>query len=210
LIILDFGYVKQRKQEGYMFKKTLFVLLSILIISGVCFAGEEVAEPVEEATEAVAEESTEAAAEESAEEAVEESTLSLEDIQMCSGVEDRQPTGTGTVFSDDLDKIYCFTKVVGAADPTSVNHVWYMGDKQIVSVNLPIKAESWRTWSSKMLDMGLGKGHVEIVTEGGDLLGKAEFEIKAAAEEAEEAEEVMEEEVEEPAEEKAPEAAEEE
>jgi hypothetical protein len=204
-----------------MFKKTLLLLLSVLVISAVCFAQEEAAaeEPVADETEAVAEKSTEDVAE--------TSELSLEDVQICSGVSDRQPTGAGTVFSDDLERIYCFTKVIGAEDTTSVNHVWYMGDKQVVSVNLPIKAASWRTWSSKMLiDMGLGKGHVEIVSEGGDVLGKAEFEITSAEEEAGETEEAEEieaeeeevgeageaigEEAEESVEEKAPEAVEEE
>ena len=157
-----------------MFKKTLLLLLSVLIISGVCFAEEAAAE---EPTETVAE----------------ESTLSLEDVQICSAIEDRQPAGAAAAFPDDLEKIYCFTKVVGAADTTSVNHVWYMGDKQIISVNLSVKAASWRTWSSKMLDMGLGKGHVEIVSEGGDVLGKAEFEVTAVGEEeAGETEEVEE------------------
>jgi len=165
-----------------MFKKTLFVLLSVLILSGVCFAQEEAAEePMEDSTVAAV---------------VEESTLVLEDIQICSAIEDRQPSGVGTVFSDDLDKIYCFTKIVGASDTALVNHVWYMGDQQLVSVSLSVKSASWRTWSSKMLDMGLGKGHVEVVTEGGDVLGKADFEIQAAPEAAEEAEEPMEEETE--------------
>jgi hypothetical protein len=174
-----------------MFKKTLLLLLSVLIISAVCFAQEEVApEPAVEETEAVV-------AEESAEDVAEAPALSLEDIQICSAIEDRQPAGAGTAFADDLDKIYCFTKVTGAEDTTSVNHVWYMGDKQIISVNLPVKAASWRTWSSKMLDMGLGKGHVEIVSEGGDVLGKAEFEITSAKEEAGEMEEGEEAEIEE-------------
>ncbi len=181
-----------------MFKKTLLLLLSVLIISAVCFAQEEAAEePAVEETEAVAEESAVDVAEEPAADVAEEATLSLEDIQMCAGIEDRQPSGAGTTFTDDLEKIYCFTKVVGAEDTTSVNHVWYMGDKQIISVNLLVKAASWRTWSSKMLDMGLGKGHVEIVSEDGDVLGKAEFEITSAEEEAGGAEEAEETEAEE-------------
>ncbi len=176
-----------------MFKKTLFVLLSVLILSGICFAQEEAAEePMEDTTAVVAE----------------EPTLVLEDIQICTAIEDREPAGAGTVFSNDLEKIYCFTKITGAEDTTSVNHVWYMGDTQLASVNLPIKSASWRTWSSKTIGMSLGKGHVDIVSEEGDLLGKAKFEIKAAAEEAEEAEEAVEE-AEEPVEEESEEAAEE-
>ena len=193
-----------------MLKKSLLVLLSILIISGVCLAGEEAAEePVEDASAVVEEPAEEA----SADVAEEVSSLTLEDIQICAGIEDREPSEAGTVFTDDLEKLYCFTKIVGATDTTSVNHVWYMGDAKLASVNLGVKSEAWRTWSSKLLDMGLGKGYVEVVSEGGDVLGKADFEIKAAAEEAEEAvekaeEESGEEETEEPMEEEAPEATE--
>lgn len=158
-----------------MLKKTLLVLLSALIISGVCFAGEEAAEePTEEASSDVAEE---------------ESSVVMEEIAICSAVEDKQPQEAGTVFSDDLDKIYCFTKIVGASDTTLIKHVWYMGDNEVVSVDLPVKSASWRTWSSKLLDMGLGKGHVEVVSKSGDVLGKADFEIQAVAEAVEEAEE---------------------
>ena len=104
----------------------------------------------------------------------------LEEIQICTAVEDRQPSGAGTVFPDDLDKIYCFTKIGGAEDTTNVYHVWYFGNDEIARVKLPVKAISWRTWSSKKLNMLLGNGHVEIVSESGDILGKAEFEIQAA------------------------------
>jgi hypothetical protein len=40
--------------------------------------------------------------------------------------------------------------------------------------------KSLRTWISKSLNMGLGNGRVEVVTESGAILGKAEFEIQAA------------------------------
>lgn len=177
------------KEEGNMFKKSLLVLLSVLVLSGVCFAEEEVAEEPMEDTTAMA---------------AEEPELVLEDIAICAAVENKQPVGAGTVFTDDLDKIYCFTKIGGAQDTTSINHIWYFGDKEIVKVNLAVKSVSWRTWSSKTVNMGLGKGYVEIVSEDGDVLGKAEFEIKAAPEEeAEETGEAMEEETPEPMEEEA-------
>ena len=157
-----------------MLKKTLFVLLSALILSGVCFAQEDSAKKqMEDTTPAAAEEQPAAVAQE-------QPALVLEEIQICTAVEDRQPSGVGTVFPDDLDKIYCFTKIGGAEDTTYVNHVWYFGNDEIARVKLPIKSKTWRTWSSKKLNMGLGNGHVEIVSESGDILGKAEFEIQAA------------------------------
>jgi hypothetical protein len=165
-----------------MLKKTLFVLLSALILSGVCFAQEDSAKKqMEDTTPAAAQEQPAAVAQEQpAAVAQEQPALVLEEIQICTAVEDRQPSGVGTVFPDDLDKIYCFTKIGGAEDTTYVHHIWYFGDDEIARVKLPIKAISWRTWSSKKLNMLLGNGHVEIVSESGDILGKAEFEIQAA------------------------------
>ncbi|MGD8980335.1 MAG: DUF2914 domain-containing protein [Desulfobacterales bacterium] len=183
-----------------MLKKTLFVLLSALILSGVCFAQEDPAKeqmkdtaPTLEQEQPAMKDTTPAVAQEQP--AMEDTTpvvaqeppaLVLEEIQICTAVEDRQPLGVGTVFPDDLDKIYCFTKIGGAERTTYVHHVWYFGDDEVARVKLPVKSNPWRTWSSKKLYKGLSKGHVEIVSESGDMLGKAEFEIQAA-EKAEEA-----------------------
>jgi len=165
-----------------MLKKTLFVLLSALILSGVCFAQEDPAKKqMENTTPAVAQEQPATVTQEKPEAVAQEKpALVLEEIHICSAVEDRQPSGVGTVFPDDLDKLYCFTKIGGAEDTTYVTHVWYFGNDEIARVKLPIKSNPWRTWSSKKLNMGLGNGHVEIVSESGDILGKAEFEIWAA------------------------------
>ena len=157
-----------------MLKKTLFVLLSALILSGVCFAQEDSAKKqMEDTTPAAAQEQPAAVAQE-------QSALVLEEIHICTAVEDRQPSNVGTVFPDDLDKLYCFTEIGGAEDVTYVHHVWYFENNEIARVKLPVKSKTWRTWSSKKLNMLLGNGHVEIVSESGDILGKAEFEIQAA------------------------------
>jgi hypothetical protein len=154
------------KKKDHMLKKTLLVLLSILILSSVCFAQEDPAKKqMEEKTPAQTQK---------------QPGLVLEHIQFYTAVEDRQPSGVGTVFPEDLDKLYCFTKIGGAEGTTYVYHVWYFGDKEIARVKLPVKSKSWRTWSSKNLHMGLGFGYVEIVSESGDILGRAEFKIQAA------------------------------
>ena len=149
-----------------MLKKTLLVLLSILILSGVCFAQEDPANKQMEDTASAATQKPPG--------------LVLEEIQFYTAVEDRQPSGVGNVFPEDLDKLYCFTKIGGADRTTYVYHVWYFGNKEIARVKLPVKSKSWRTWSSKNLHMGLGYGYVEIVSESGDILGRAEFKIQAA------------------------------
>ena len=142
-----------------MFRRFFFVLLSILILSVICFAQEAPAE---------------------------EQKLVAEEIKICTAIEDREPVGIDSIFADTLEKLYCFTKIVGATDTTSIYHVWYFGDEEKAEVNLPIKSGSWRTWSSKIIAKDwMGKWHVEIITEEGDLLGKKEFEIHKMEEVAE-------------------------
>ena len=149
-----------------MLKKTWLVLLSTLILSGVCFAQKDPAKKQMEDT---------ASAEEQ-----KQPELVLEHIQFYTGVKDRQPSSVGSVFPETLDRLYCFTKIGGAKGPTYVYHVWYFGDKEVARVKLPVKSKSWRTWSSKNLHLGLGYGYVKIVSESGDILGMAEFKIEAA------------------------------
>jgi cell wall-associated NlpC family hydrolase len=195
-----------------MLKKTLFVVLSTLILSGVCFAQADPAkaQKMENTTPAATQEQPAvtqeqpaatqeqpaatqeqpaATQEQPAKEQMKETTpaaapeqpaLVLEEIHICTNVENREPTGVGTIFPDDLGKLYCFTKIGGAEGTAYVYHVWYFGDKEIARVKLPVKSKSWRTWSSKKFNMVLGSGHVEVVSESGAVLGKAEFEIQPA------------------------------
>ncbi len=166
-----------------MLKQTLLVLSSVLILSGACFAQANPgkAQVKETAPAATQEQPAKAQMKEAAPAVTQKQpALVLEEIHICTGVENRQPSGVGTVFPDNLDKIYCFTKIGGAEGAAYVYHVWYFENKEIARVKLPVKSKSWRTWSSKKLNMGLGNGHVEIVSENGAVLGKAEFEIQAA------------------------------
>ena len=152
--------LNERKIGGNMFRRLFFVLLSILVLSVICFAQENPAE---------------------------DQKLIAEEIKICTAIEDREPVGVDTIFADSLEKLYCFTKIVGATDTTSIYHVWYFGDEEKAKVNLPIKSSSWRTWSSKIIAKDwMGKWHVEITTEEGDLLGKKEFEIHKIEEAPEE------------------------
>ncbi|MGA8180629.1 MAG: hypothetical protein WB792_11250, partial [Desulfobacterales bacterium] len=100
-----------------MTKKILLVLLSALILSGVCFAREDPAKKQMEDTASAG--------------AQKQPALVLEEIQFYTAVKDRQPSGVGSVFPEDLDKLYCFTKIGGAEGATYVYHVWYFRDKEI-------------------------------------------------------------------------------
>ena len=152
--------LSERKIGGYMFRRLFFILFSILVLSVICLAQEAPAE---------------------------EQKLIAEEIKICTTVMDREPVGVDTIFADTLEKLFCFTKIVGATDTTLIYHIWYFGDEEKAKVNLPVKSSLWRTWSSKNIAKDwIGKWHVEITTEEGNLLGKEEFEIHKIEEAPEE------------------------
>lgn len=105
--------------------------------------------------------------------------ISVVDLEVCTSVEDRVPVGVETSFSGDVEKLYCFTKIVSNQDEGSVFHVWLHNDRVMARVELPTKAKVWRTWSSKkILPSWNGKWRVDIESPDGTLLGSKEFEIK--------------------------------
>ena len=84
-----------------------------------------------------------------AQEAPEKKSSLTVDARLCTGIEERMPVGEAKVFAADVGKVYLWTKVFGATDSTVVYHVWYHGDKEMARVELKVKSNAWRTYSSK-------------------------------------------------------------
>jgi hypothetical protein len=109
--------------------------------------------------------------------------LNVEVMEFCAAVEDRAPVGATTQFLNPIEKIYCYTKITGAADTISVYHVWYYDEKEMARVELTVKSASWRTWSSKkMLQEWSDVWRVDVETEDGTVLASKEFIYKPLAE----------------------------
>jgi len=105
--------------------------------------------------------------------------VTLEDIQICTSVEDRVPVGVNTSFPGDVERLYCFTKISSNQDEGSIFHVWLHNDQVMARIELSTKAKTWRTWSTKkILPSWTGKWRVDIETPDGTLMGSKEFEIK--------------------------------
>jgi hypothetical protein len=100
-------------------------------------------------------------------------------MEFCTGIEDRQPVGATSQFFSEIDRIYCFTRITGAADTMTVQHVWYFGENEKARVALPVRSKSWRTWSSKrMIADWAGVWRVDVVMPDGTVLMKKEFVYK--------------------------------
>jgi len=104
------------------------------------------------------------------------SEVRIEDAVICRDVVSLDPVGSGDVFTSDLKKLMCFTRVVGAKEDTEIIHNWYLGEKLLASISLHIGSDNWRTYSSKtILPDYTGEWKVEIVMPDGQLLKRIYF-----------------------------------
>jgi len=84
----------------------------------------------------------------------------------------------GNRFPNSTPRLYCFTKVVGASQPTEVVHVWSYSDVERARIPLAVKAASWRTYSSKVIQAHeIGPWRVDVLDTSGNLLETINFEI---------------------------------
>ncbi len=62
------------------------------------------------------------------------SGIEVENIAICTSIENRQPVGTDSVFTADTGKLYCFTKLSSQTDSSEISHVWFYQDKQMAKI----------------------------------------------------------------------------
>ena len=105
-------------------------------------------------------------------------SLEVADAVICKDVVDRTPVDAGNSFKASVGKLYCFTRITDAQEPTSITHAWYFGKTQLAWVTLKVGSASWRTYSSKVIQPHqVGLWHVDVLGPDGDLLWTLEFEI---------------------------------
>lgn len=109
------------------------------------------------------------------------STLTVE-VQVCTSITDRTPTGAATSFGADVGTLYCWSKITGAKGEAAVKHVWSHEGKEMLSVDLPVKSISWRTLSHKsILPSWTGNWEVKVVDAGGATLASVAFTVGQAS-----------------------------
>ena len=108
-----------------------------------------------------------------------ESALRVDRAVTARGVEARQPVGEATSFPADVGRVFLFTRITGARGDTVIYHVWRHGPTERARVELPVRSNSWRTWSSKrILPSWSGEWIVEIQDQAGNVLESVSFLIE--------------------------------
>jgi uncharacterized Zn finger protein len=110
--------------------------------------------------------------------AQEAEAVEVAEAVICQDVVDREAIDVGDSFEVTVGKLFCFTKIVGAQEEIEIAHVWYYGDVERARVNLSVRAASWRTYSSKIIQPHeIGDWHVDIIGPDDEVLETVEFEI---------------------------------
>ena len=111
--------------------------------------------------------------------------VSLSELTLSKGIEERNPVDSGTRFRlGEFERIYAFLNVKnpeGAADELTV--AWAPVDgRERGAVNVKIGAQkTWRTWAFSKIIKKVGKWQVVVRNSAGTLIGRAQFEILEGA-----------------------------
>jgi hypothetical protein len=104
--------------------------------------------------------------------------LQVEDAVVCTSVVDREPVDSAVSFPASVGRLYAFTRIIGAPDPTQVVHVWYYGDVERARVTLAVNGSNWRTYSSKVIqEHEIGAWRVEVLDADGNSLDTVQFDV---------------------------------
>ncbi len=139
----------------------------VMLLSGQLAAQTQEPAPSQEATPA-----------QEATTAQEPSSLQVEVGTVSRDVIDRAAVEAGSSFPASVGKLFCFTKITGALEPTHVTHVWYFDGTERARVELEVNSANWRTYSSKNIENHeVGAWRVEVVDSAGNVLQTLNFEV---------------------------------
>jgi len=100
-------------------------------------------------------------------------------IAIAKEISNLEPVNVGSVFDNNVNKLYCFTEIKTDNYPTKIVHIWLFNDNIIAEVPLEVNSTTWRTYSSKqILPKWAGNWKVEVYSDDGKLIDSIEFSIK--------------------------------
>jgi len=115
-------------------------------------------------------------------------SLTVPDAVICTDVQDREPNGAGSTFPPTVDRLFAFTRIAGATEPTHVSHAWFHEDREVHRIQLSVGGPAWRTWSYKTIPPGwTGSWRVDVEDARGVIIYSLPFTVSAEAQQQEQA-----------------------
>jgi len=106
-------------------------------------------------------------------------SLRLRDIQICKNVVKRSPEGTDVYFNNNVDSLFCYTRIQNQGRKQEVKHVWYYENQLMTQIRYNIKKSNiYRSWTRKTIfPHQVGQWRVDIQDSAGNIIGSKEFQI---------------------------------
>ena len=105
--------------------------------------------------------------------------MSLARVVVGTGVENLEPVGAAEIFPASTEKVFCFVEAHNVPKDTELSFVWFLGDKEMRKINVPVKAGAkWRTWTHKNPGGQKGEWKVEIKDGEGKALQEVKFKVE--------------------------------
>ena len=106
-------------------------------------------------------------------------SLNLRDIQICKNIVKRNPEGTDVIFNNDVDSLFCYTRIQNQSKKQEVKHVWYYEDQLMTQIRYNIKKSNiYRSWTRKtILPHQVGHWRVDVQDSAGKIIGSKKFQI---------------------------------
>ncbi len=106
--------------------------------------------------------------------------LTLKDIKICKKIYKRTPVGADVIFTNNVDSLYCYTRIQNTGSKKEVKHIWYYEDQIMTQVRYNVKKSNiYRSWTKKtILPNQIGKWRVDIHDNDGTIIGSKEFQIQ--------------------------------
>ena len=109
-----------------------------------------------------------------------EPILKVKDIKICKYIKQRTPVGSDNVFTNNVDSLYCYTKIQNTGRKTEIRHIWYYEGQVMTQVRYNAKkSNNYRSWTKKtILPNQVGFWRVDIQNSKGTIIASKRFEIK--------------------------------
>ena len=107
-----------------------------------------------------------------------ETPLTVFRASICYNIVEHEPLDIGATFTNNVDKIYCFSEIMGAKSNTYITHVWYYMGAERARKQLRVHSTRWRTYSSKLIQsFETGNWEVQITDSKENILKVLKFNI---------------------------------
>ena len=106
--------------------------------------------------------------------------LVVKDIKICKSIYKRTPVGSDLIFTNNVDSLYCFTRIQNPGQKREVKHIWYFKGQMMTQVRYNVrKSNIYRSWTKKtILPNQIGEWRVDVQDNNGTIIGSKSFKIK--------------------------------